>query len=63
LLYIFKSIAPSSLTPCNINIAKKVLPLIETDNNPSSTNNSILSNNTYIEEETPEPNNPEAQLA
>jgi hypothetical protein len=44
-------------------MAGKVLPLIETGGDPLSANSSVLSDDTYVEEGTPEPNNPEARLS
>lgn len=44
-------------------MAGKVLPSIESGSNPLSANGSVLSDDTYIEEEgTPEPDDPEARL-
>jgi hypothetical protein len=43
-------------------MAGKVLPSIETDGDPSSPNGSVLSDSTYVEEGTPEPDDPEARL-
>jgi hypothetical protein len=59
----FTSIAPSSLAPCDINITGTVLSLIETSSDPLSTNISVLSDDTYVEEErTLELDDPEARL-
>jgi hypothetical protein len=44
-------------------MARIVLLLIKTSSDPVSINNSILSNNTYIEEGIPKPNNLEKRLA
>jgi len=44
-------------------MAGKVLPSIETGGDPSSANGSVLSDDTYVEEGTPEPNDPEARLS
>jgi hypothetical protein len=44
-------------------MARKVLPLIEPSGNPSSANGSVLSDDTYVEEGTLEPNDLEARLA
>jgi hypothetical protein len=45
-----------------INITRKVLLLIETNSNPSSANSNVLSDSTYIEKGTLEPDNPEMRL-
>jgi hypothetical protein len=44
-------------------MAGKVLPSIETDGDPSSVNGSVLSDGSYVEEGTPEPDDPEARLS
>jgi hypothetical protein len=59
----FISIAPSLFIPRDINIARKVLLLIEPSNNPLSKNNNVLSNNTYIKEGILKLNNLEVRLA
>jgi hypothetical protein len=43
-------------------MTKSVLPSIETGGDASSVNSSALSDNTYVEEGTPEPDDPEARL-
>jgi len=44
-------------------MAGEVLQSIETGGDPLSANGSVLSDDTYVEEGTPEPNDPEARLA
>jgi hypothetical protein len=44
-------------------MAGTVLPSIETGGDPASANGSVLSDDTYVEEGTPEPNDPEERLA
>jgi hypothetical protein len=44
-------------------MVRKVLLSIKTGDDPLSANGSVLSDNTYIEEETPEPNDSEARLS
>jgi hypothetical protein len=44
-------------------MAGKVLQSIETGGDPLSANGSVLSDDNYVEEGTPEPNDPEARLA
>jgi hypothetical protein len=43
-------------------MAEKLLPLIETSSDPLSARSSVLSDDTYVEEGTPELNDPEARL-
>jgi hypothetical protein len=63
LFYIFTFIAQSLLAPYNINIAKKVLLLIKTSGDPLFANGNMISDNTYVEEGTSEPNGLEARLS
>jgi hypothetical protein len=45
------------------DMAGKVLPLIETDSDPLSVNGSVLSDGSYVEEGTPEPDDLEVRLS
>jgi hypothetical protein len=44
-------------------MAMEVLPSIETGGDPASANGSVLSDDTYVEQGTPSPNDPEERLA